>query len=61
MLHVTMNEQDMVHIRGDRGVPYPMGTPVRFHIDPQRVRFFHPETDKAIGRGIILKGNGEMR
>ena len=48
MLHVAMNEHDIVHIRGDRSVYHPIGTPVRFHIRPERVRFFDPETERAI-------------
>lgn len=56
MLHVNFDELDIVHIRADRMtsvVPtddYPIGTPVRFDIDPNMVRFFHPDTEAAIDR-----------
>jgi len=50
MLHVAMNEQDIVHIRDDRATSRPIGTPVRFDIRPEMVRFFDPETERAIER-----------
>lgn len=50
MLHVSMNKHDVVHIRADRLTRYPMGTPVRFNINPEMVRFFNPETEAAITR-----------
>jgi multiple sugar transport system ATP-binding protein len=48
MLHVNLNENEIVHIRGDRTVSFPIGTQVRFNLNPEMVRFFHPETEKAI-------------
>ena len=54
MLHVNLNENEIVHIRGDRTVSFPIGTQVRFNLNPEMVRFFHPKTEKAIrqeGRG----------
>jgi hypothetical protein len=53
MLAVNMNEQDIIHIRGDRLIHYPIGTQVRFDIDPQMVRFFDPVTEKTIKREAI--------
>jgi multiple sugar transport system ATP-binding protein len=50
MLHVSMNEHDVVHIRADRLTRYPIGTPVRFDLNPEMVRFFNPETEAAITR-----------
>jgi multiple sugar transport system ATP-binding protein len=50
MLHVTMNEHDIVHIRSDRLIRHPIGTPVRFDINPEMVRFFDPGTELAITR-----------
>jgi hypothetical protein len=32
-------------------VNYPIGTEVRFNLDPAMVRFFHPETEKALVNG----------
>jgi len=50
MLHASMNEHDIIHIRSDRLTQYPIGTPVRFDLNPQMVRFFNPETEAAIIR-----------
>ena len=54
MLHVNMNEFDIVHIRSDRLVSFPIGTPVRFDINPEMVRFFDPTTEAAIRRTLFL-------
>jgi multiple sugar transport system ATP-binding protein len=50
MLHVNMNEYDIVHIRSDRHISFPIGTPVRFDLNPEMVRFFDPTTEAAITR-----------
>jgi multiple sugar transport system ATP-binding protein len=50
LLHATMNESDIIHIRADRLANYPIGAPVRFDIDPAMVRFFNPATQQAIGQ-----------
>ena len=52
MLHVNINEHEIVHIRSDRLVKYPIGTSVRFDLDPQMVRFFDPVTEIAIRREV---------
>lgn len=48
MLHVNLNENEIVHIRGDRTVSFPIGTQLRFDLNPEMVRFFDPKTEKAI-------------
>jgi multiple sugar transport system ATP-binding protein len=48
VLHLTINENDIIHIRTDRLVPYPIDTLVHFDINPQMVRFFNPKTEAAI-------------
>jgi multiple sugar transport system ATP-binding protein len=48
LLHVSISEDEIVHIRSDRQTSYPMGTPVRFDIDAEMVRFFHPVTEEAV-------------
>jgi multiple sugar transport system ATP-binding protein len=48
VLHVNVNENEIVHIRSDRQSNYPMGTKVRFDIDPTMVRFFDPRTERAV-------------
>jgi multiple sugar transport system ATP-binding protein len=52
VLHVTIGEGEIVHIRGDRRESYPMGTKVRFDIDPEMVRFFDPVSEKAVVREV---------
>jgi len=54
MLHVSLNDENqIVHIRGDRLIRYPIGTPVHFDLDPEMVRFFNPKTEMAISSGGI--------
>jgi multiple sugar transport system ATP-binding protein len=48
VLHLTINEDEIIHIRTDRLIPYPIDTLVHFDIDPQMVRFFNPKTELAI-------------
>jgi multiple sugar transport system ATP-binding protein len=48
MLHVNMNGDDIIHIRSDRRHLIPIGTEVRFDLDIDMVRFFHPKTENAI-------------
>jgi multiple sugar transport system ATP-binding protein len=55
LLHVSVGEGEeasIVHIRSDRMAPYSIGSPVRFDIDPEMVRFFDPKSERAIGRGM---------
>ncbi len=48
LLHVNLNEKDIVHIRSDRLNRHPIGATVRFDLDPQMARFFNPKTELAI-------------
>ena len=48
VLHVNVNTDQIVHIRADRRIAYPIGTMVRFDIDPDMIRFFDPETELAL-------------
>ncbi len=48
MLHINLNENEIIHIRGDRAISSPIGAPVRFSLKPEMVRYFHPKTEKAI-------------
>ncbi len=50
MLHVELNKDEIAHIRSDRLVRYPIGTTVRFDLDPEMVRFFNPKAEMAIRR-----------
>ena len=48
VLHVNINEHEIVHIRTDRLTDYPIGSSVRFDLDPNMVRYFNPGTESAI-------------
>ncbi|MCJ7683467.1 MAG: ABC transporter ATP-binding protein [Desulfobacteraceae bacterium] len=48
VLHLTINEDEIIHIRTDRLIHYPIDTLVHFDINPQMVRFFNPKTELAI-------------
>ena len=52
VLHVNVNTDNIVHLRTDRKVNYPIGTTVQFDIDPQMVRFFSPDTEAAIKKEV---------
>jgi multiple sugar transport system ATP-binding protein len=49
MLHLSLNNE-LIHVRADRGTSFPIGTTVRFNLDPQMVRFFDPHTEDALQR-----------
>jgi len=53
VLHVNLNNQDIVHIRSDRLTHRPIGSIVKFDIDPQMIRFFNPVTENTIRREVI--------
>ncbi len=51
MMHVALEAENvdaMVHIRGDRGLRYAIGDPIRFGLKPEMVRFFDPQSERAI-------------
>lgn len=52
MLHLNLNENEnqseIVHVRSARQMNYPIGTSVRFDLNPNMVRFFNPQTETAI-------------
>jgi multiple sugar transport system ATP-binding protein len=52
VLHVNLNGNEIVRIRSDRLINYPIGTPICFDIDPEMVRFFHPATGAAVRREV---------
>ncbi|HLE14840.1 MAG TPA: ABC transporter ATP-binding protein [Anaerolineales bacterium] len=52
VLHVNINSSDIVHIRTDRLVDYPIGAQVQFDLEPKMVRFFDPKTEAAIKREV---------
>ncbi|UCH27030.1 MAG: ABC transporter ATP-binding protein [Trueperaceae bacterium] len=48
MLHLDIGGETVVHARAGRGQRYAMDSEVRFDLDPEQVRFFHPATEEAI-------------
>ena len=49
MLHLALGDENLiVHARAGREIAYPIDTPLRFDLDPEQVRFFDPETERAI-------------
>jgi multiple sugar transport system ATP-binding protein len=48
MLHVNLNGDEIIHIRSDRTISYPIGSQVRFNLNPEMTRFFDPAGGKAI-------------
>ncbi|MDX1413668.1 MAG: ABC transporter ATP-binding protein [Candidatus Promineifilaceae bacterium] len=51
MMHVALEKDNVdvvVHIRGERGASHEMGDTLRFDVQPEMVRFFDPQTEKAI-------------
>jgi multiple sugar transport system ATP-binding protein len=48
MVSVNMNEGDVVHIRGDRSINYPVGAKVSFDLNAPMVRYFDPKTENSI-------------
>ena len=61
ILHTSVDggDENIVHVRADRLASYPIGSPVRFAIDPRMVRFFEPSSQKAI-RGEAMAPPAEI-
>jgi multiple sugar transport system ATP-binding protein len=55
MLHLELSDGEVVHARAGREVEYAIGTEVRFSLDPEMVRFFHPATERALVNGSATK------
>ncbi|MBZ0296484.1 MAG: ABC transporter ATP-binding protein [Anaerolineae bacterium] len=52
MLHLDLGADQIVHARASRELNYPIGTVVRFSLNPSMVRFFHSRTEAAIIREV---------
>ena len=50
MLNLNLNGDKIIHIRAGKENIYPIGTPVRFDLNPDRVRFFDSKTQAALRR-----------
>jgi multiple sugar transport system ATP-binding protein len=50
MLHVNMQGDNVIHLRADRDERYPIGTNIRFDVDPKMARFFNPQNEMALRR-----------
>jgi multiple sugar transport system ATP-binding protein len=51
MLHLNIGDV-VFHIRGERGIDYPIGATVRFDLDPEMLRLFNPQTEAALTREV---------
>ncbi|MBP8972275.1 MAG: ABC transporter ATP-binding protein [Anaerolineae bacterium] len=52
MLHLEIGDHEIIHARASRETHYPIGTALHFALDPAMVRFFDPQTEKAIVREV---------
>ncbi len=50
MVSVNISGGEVVHIRGDRAINYPVGANVCFDLNAPMVRYFDPKTEVAIGK-----------
>jgi multiple sugar transport system ATP-binding protein len=53
MLHLEIALGVIVHARASRQINYPIGTQVRFDLNPDLIRFFDPKTEAAIPCEIL--------
>jgi multiple sugar transport system ATP-binding protein len=53
MVSISLNKTDIVHIRGDREMHYPIGASVRFDLDAAQMRFFNPQDEMAIRPEVV--------
>jgi multiple sugar transport system ATP-binding protein len=51
MLHIELAKGQVVHVRTSRQTSYRIGENLRFDLDPAMVRFFHPQTERALRKG----------
>jgi len=51
MLHLQLDRDVIVHARAAREMRYQLSETVRFNVQPNMVRFFHPETEAALQNG----------
>jgi multiple sugar transport system ATP-binding protein len=55
MLHLELSKDQIVHVRASRETNYKIGDRLCFDLNPQMVRFFHPETETALIRSGHLQ------
>ena len=48
MLHLEIGADQIVHGRAERDAAHAIGESQRFDLNPEMVRFFHPETEAAL-------------
>ncbi len=53
MLHVNLNSADIVHIRSEKRQRYPIGSTVRFDLNPNMIRFFNARTEATVIRAEV--------
>jgi multiple sugar transport system ATP-binding protein len=61
ILHTSVDggDENIVHVRAERQASYPIGSPVRFTVDPRMVRFFEPASERAI-QGEAIEPRAEI-
>jgi multiple sugar transport system ATP-binding protein len=53
MLHINLNEMDLVHVRTPRAIEYTHGDKVAFDLDLDYVRYFDNQSEKAIMQEVV--------
>jgi len=56
LLHINVENGDtptIVHVRADRMVSFPIGSTVRFSIEPEMMRFFDSKSEQAIQQEVL--------
>ena len=48
MLHLSYGAGTIVHLRAGREVRHPIGSQVRFDLQPDMIRFFDPRSETAL-------------
>jgi len=48
MLHLSYGDETIVHVRAGREVRHPIGSQVRFDLQPDMIRFFDPRSETAL-------------
>jgi multiple sugar transport system ATP-binding protein len=51
MLHLEITPNLIIHGRAGRDIAYAIGETVRFDLNPDMVRFFHPDSEMALKNG----------
>jgi multiple sugar transport system ATP-binding protein len=61
MLHLSYGSEAIVHVRAGREVRHPIGSQVRFDLQPDMIRFFDPRTETALSTANETHPSPEVR